>query len=212
MICISLAEKDPSQCLNLLSQVEMAEIRLDLVNYCDADIKKIFSAGKKLVATCRPKQYPDEKQMRSLTMAIQSGASYIDIEMEAPETIRKELIQVAKLNECDVILSYHNYSNTPDIVELNKMVEEMYSMGADVAKVATMANDMKDAAKILSLYSLGKRIVALGMGDAGKITRLMAPLFHAEFTFATLEKGKETAPGQVTKDQLIEILNLIKKL
>ena len=212
MICVSLAEKDPTQCLKLLSEVEMAEIRLDLVDYSDEDINKIFSSGKKLVATCRPKQYPDEKQMKKLILAMQSGASYVDIEVEAPEAIRNELIQVARQNNCEVIISYHNYTSTPDISELNKIVEEMYNIGADVAKVATMANNIKDVAKVLSLYSLGKRLVALGMGNEGKITRLMAPLFNAEFTFATLESGKETAPGQVTKDQLIEIIDLIKKL
>jgi 3-dehydroquinate dehydratase len=36
------------------------------------------------------------------------------------------------------------------------------------------------------------------MGEAGKASRLLSPLFGAFFTFASLEKGDETASGQMS--------------
>ena len=62
MICVSLAEKDPNVCLEILEKVEMAEIRIDLAELSDEDIMKIFSARKKLIATCRPGKYSLSKE------------------------------------------------------------------------------------------------------------------------------------------------------
>ncbi len=62
MICVSLAEKDPEVCLEILEKVEMAEIRIDLAEFSDEDIIQIFSAGKKLIATCRPGKYSTDRK------------------------------------------------------------------------------------------------------------------------------------------------------
>lgn len=212
MICIALAEKTIDTCLEIVKQVELAEIRLDMVNYSLEDVKRLFSSGSKLVATCRPGKYTEDIQLMYLKAAVESGAAYLDIEYEAAESYKNELIKHARSHSCDVIISYHNYESTPGIIKLQKIVEDIYAMGADVAKVATMVNQTEDVAKILSLYSNGNRLVAVGMGERGKITRLLAPILGAEFTFATLEGGKETAPGQLTRDKLLEVLEMLKKL
>lgn len=83
-------------------------------------------------------------------------------------------------------------------------------MGADVAKVATQVNSKADNARLLSLYSNEKALVVLGMGEKGKITRLIASLLGAEFTFASMDDGEATAPGQISYSKmktLIENLN-----
>ena len=58
-------------------------------------------------------------------------------------------------------------------------------------------------------------MVVLGMGEMGKITRIMAPFLGAEFTFAAMDEGKETAPGQIPYLKMKEIegyiLNEIRK-
>ena len=43
-----------------------------------------------------------------------------------------------------------------------------------------------------------KPTIALCMGDAGIISRILAKKFGAFLTFASLASGSETAPGQVT--------------
>jgi 3-dehydroquinate dehydratase-1 len=84
-------------------------------------------------------------------------------------------------------------------------------MGADIAKLATFSKSKADNARLLSLYSNDKPIVALGMGETGKITRLMAPLLGAEFTFAAMDDGQPTAPGQITYSNMKEILNKLSQ-
>lgn len=212
MVCISLAERDVTKCIQTLQDIELAEIRLDLVGYSLEDVQNVFSLDRKLVATCRPDKYEADLQLEYLKTAIEAGASYVDIEYEASESYRLELIKSAREKGCDVIISYHNFETTPSSLKLNKIIDEMVEMGADVAKIATMINNMRDVANIFSLYSRKNRLVALGMGEQGKITRLLAPILGAEFTFATLANGEETAPGQLTRDQLLEAIELIKKL
>lgn len=50
-----------------------------------------------------------------------------------------------------VILSSHNFNETPSVEELQAKAEAMRDAGADIVKIATMANDISDAATVLSL-------------------------------------------------------------
>ncbi|MEM2806315.1 MAG: type I 3-dehydroquinate dehydratase [Candidatus Bathyarchaeia archaeon] len=42
------------------------------------------------------------------------------------------------------------------------------------------------------------------MGPLGKISRLLSPVFGGFFTIASLERNLETAPGQMTIQELRE--------
>jgi 3-dehydroquinate dehydratase-1 len=202
MICVSLAEKDPNACLEILEKVEMAEIRIDLAELSDEDISKIFSARKKLVATCRPGIYSQQERLHKLRLAIESGSTFVDIEYEANEDFRNELIDFAHRHQCDVIISYHNYEMTPELDELEKIMQKCFELGADMAKIATLVKVNRDNSKILSLYKAPGRLIAIGMGELGKISRIVAPFLGAEFTYASLTDDNITAPGQISYERL----------
>lgn len=212
MICVAISDKNPKKCIEILSKVEMAEIRLDLTGYDNKTITKVFSAGTSCIATCRPDKMGLDNQYEALKTAMESGAAYVDIEIEAPKEQQEKLIKVAKANNTRIIISYHNYDETPSIDELHKIVNDCFIMGADVAKLAVQANSQQDAAKVLSLYSADKPVVALAMGDYGKISRLMAPMLGAEFTFASTDEGVGTAPGQITYSKMIEARKFYSKM
>ncbi len=211
MICIAISDTAADDCLQILDRVEMAEIRIDLNNYTAEEIRKIFGHRTQTIATCRPDRKGYDYQLEMLTLAMNSGAGYVDIEIEAPTEQREALLQVAKSNNCRVIISYHNFETTPGLRELYQLTDECYSLGADVAKIAVMTRSKADSARVLSLYSTDKPVVALGMGDAGRITRIVAPLLGAEFTFASMDNGKATAPGQISLEELKEVLHLLNK-
>lgn len=202
MICVSLAEKDPDVCIEILKKVEMAEIRIDLAEFSDDSIRKIFSTQNKLIATCRPGKYSQSDRIRKLKLAIGSGATFVDIEYEADEEFKNSLISFAHERECDVIISYHNYEMTPELDELETIMHSCFEMGADMAKLATMVNVNRDNSKILSLYKAPGRLVAIGMGELGKISRIVAPFLGAEFTYASLNDENATAPGQISYKRL----------
>ncbi len=50
-----------------------------------------------------------------------------------------------------VIISYHNYSETPSDEALEALVEDMFDEGADIAKIATTAKCVEDSARMLAL-------------------------------------------------------------
>jgi 3-dehydroquinate dehydratase I len=208
MICVSISEKDVKKCLAMIAKTELAEIRLDLTGFSIAEIKQVFAFHPNLIATSRPgKDLTANK--KKLIAAVEAGAAYVDIELEAPEAYRKDIIKAARAHACDVIISYHNYTSTPEIKELNKIMSACYRCGADVAKIAVTAHSPQDCAKVISLYDTDKRVVALAMGDFGKLTRITAPMLGAEFTFAAPDQGKATAPGQIKNDELKKLMQAI---
>ncbi len=50
-----------------------------------------------------------------------------------------------------IILSSHNFSETPPEQELHDLAAAMREAGADIVKIATTAKDICDSAKVLSL-------------------------------------------------------------
>jgi 3-dehydroquinate dehydratase-1 len=211
MICVAISDKSIQNCLSVLDKVEMAEIRLDLTGFGIEEINKIFSHPTPCIATCRPQSLGNEDQLNRLRASIKARARYVDIEIEAGANQQSIIIEEARKYGCKVIISYHNFDETPGLRELYKIVDRCFELGADIAKVVTQSKSNADNARILSLYSIEKPIVALGMGELGKVTRLMAPLLGAPFTFASMDEGNETAPGQIKYSKMKVILSGLQK-
>ncbi|MCK5563398.1 type I 3-dehydroquinate dehydratase, partial [Candidatus Bathyarchaeota archaeon] len=53
------------------------------------------------------------------------------------------------------------------------------------------------------------KIVCFAMGEAGKVSRLLSPLFGGYFTFASLDRGNETAAGQLAIQEMITAYELL---
>jgi 3-dehydroquinate dehydratase I len=211
MICTAISEKDFIKCRQMVSIYGMVEIRIDLCALDTAKVHEIFASHKNLVATCRPDHCSDTERAELLKTAIKSGARYVDVEIESDKAFIDEMKRVAADNKCDLIISYHNFDATPSQKELETIVAECFLLGADVAKIACMVNNHNDNAAILSLFQMKKRLVALGMGEKGKITRVVSPLLGAEFTFASPDQGEGTAPGQITTERMKSIFTELRR-
>ena len=59
---------------------------------------------------------------------------------------------------------------------------------------------------ISSLYAKYKNLLALGMGENGRITRVASLLMGAPFSYVSSGTAKETAPGQITREQMKNVL------
>ena len=212
MICVSIAEKNLEKCISSLEKVEIAEIRIDLTEFTNDEISQVFSQRKKLIATCRPGKYNDAGRTEKLKIAIESGATFVDIEYEAPDEYRNQLLDYAHCHQCDVIISYHNYEETPELDELENIMENCFKKGGDLAKIATHVNFNRDNSKIFSLYKAPGRLIAIGMGDLGKISRIVAPFLGAEFTYASLDESVTTAPGQISYTKLNKFILDIQQI
>ena len=209
MICVSIAEKTSEACLTALAGIDFAEIRIDEMETDKTDIKKIFSSHPRLIATCRPGKRSSQERLDLLHSAIEAGAAYVDIEVEAEGKYKDYLISRARSSGCQVIISYHNFQKTPQKSELEHIIEWCFTAGADIAKIACMVQHKNETARLLGLLNDERPLIVLGMGKLGRITRIAAPLLGSPFTYASPGKGRETAAGQLDRKTLEKMIRII---
>jgi len=210
MICVSVAEVTFEKCLYALKGIDFAEIRIDKMAVEVEDVKKIFNQHPKLIATCRPGRVDDKKRKELLLVAIEAGAAFVDVEVESDDEYKNTIVEKARSAGCLVIISYHNFEKTPQRVELEHILNWCFDSGADIAKIACRVNSEKDNARLLGLLNETRSLVVAGIGDKGKISRVVAPLLGSPFTYASLIAGKETAEGQIDKETLKRIFQTLK--
>jgi 3-dehydroquinate dehydratase/shikimate dehydrogenase len=100
------------------------------------------------------------------------------------------------------IRSYHNFDGVPD--NLDKVYQQL--LGADIIKIAVRTDDISDGLPVWNLLQkTSVPLIPIAMGEAGKWTRIMGPAFGAPLTYGSLDVGTETAPGQITAKDLIEV-------
>ncbi len=95
--------------------------------------------------------------------------------------------------------------STPAAAELKEILRRNMRLNADIYKIITTARSPEDSLvtlNFLSEVSKQSRIVCFAMGEAGKISRIACPLYGSFFTIASLDRGSETAPGQLTVEDL----------
>lgn len=214
MICISIAEKTATLCQKKIKNINFAEIRLDALERPNIkDIEKIFKNHQNLIATLRKGivEISEETRKNYLIVAIRAGAAFVDIELETDEKFKSEILAEADAANCKVIISYHNYEQTPPLVQLNKLFLEAREYGAAMIKFACMANTTKDTARLLGLLAKAKQneLIAISMGEKGKISRIAAPLLGSPFTYASSLSGEKTAPGQINAESIEKIMVLL---
>lgn len=213
MICSCIGSGSIEDIELIISQSAYAELRLDMLNLTLEETEGLFRRYNNLIATYRGDDYRSSVRKQSLKTAIRAGAAFVDIETEAPEDYLEELIRDTADTGCKVIVSYHNFENTPDFEELSEIAETCLNQGGEIAKIAVTANSEADAAKLMSLYPYIRKkgdLIAVAMGKTGTITRVAAPLLGAPFTFAVPEGSVPTAPGQLGYKEISDILVKLK--
>jgi 3-phosphoshikimate 1-carboxyvinyltransferase len=197
MICTSLQNKDYTQLQALLEQLEMAEIRLDRCALDDEEIDLLFSqTDVPLIATCRLEEESQAPEL--LERAIQAGAKYVDLEMEAPAAVGRRIREACGRWGSVLIRSYHNYEDTPPREVLLSLLKRACNFGGEVVKIVTTATSKADNDIVLSLYDEVEpgTLVAFCMGEEGRASRLEALKRGAPFTYACLSEEEATASGQ----------------
>jgi len=132
-------------------------------------------------------------------------AHVVDIELARPDI--GELAARLKELGLSVIVSHHDFEGQPAVEEMDSLASRALAVG-DVAKLAFM---MSSPAQALDLYGFlvktGGRLCVIGMGEVGRQTRLVAPLFGSVLTYG--HTGREMAPGQLSVSELVGGLQLL---
>lgn len=212
MICVPIVSETTDETIEYMDKAttfaDLIEVRIDYVK--NPDLNKILSAKKKpVIITIMPKhengkfEGSEAERIALLKQAIEFGADYIDINLGCPEL--EDLIKNKKNTK--VIVSYHNFLKTP--TNLDEIYNKIESIGSDIIKIATFANQLRDNLRILNLVKRSnKDIIAICMGVRGEISRVLAPLYGSYLTFASLGKGQESAPGQIPAETLKDIYRI----
>jgi 3-dehydroquinate dehydratase type I len=135
--------------------------------------------------------------------AARNGFEYVDIEVS---TFKLKNI-TDSLSKMDVkpIVSFHDFNKTPSSSRLGSILKKEKANGADVCKIVTTARFAQDNLTILdfiSRTSKDSKMVCFAMGELGKPSRLLSPVFGALFTIASLESERKTAHGQLTIQEM----------
>ncbi len=207
MLCVSLMQPTFETMKQHALKHHFVEIRLDSIKNLTLDgVQELFQYCHlkeiQTIATLREEKGISESLRHSLLMAaINGGADYVDLEIEGEVVFQKRVIQLAKERGTTVIISYHNYSNTPPRSILIKIIKQAIDRGADLVKIATMVDHPLENSRLLGLLDQYP-VIVVGMGVLGQITRVAAPLLGAPFTFAAQDQGAIAAPGQLKGSEL----------
>ena len=224
MICTTIQNKTAEQILEALEHCEMAEIRLDRCELSARDTENVFTSDVPLVATCRIAEVAQNEQAlqgltdsareikamqiaeKRLVRAIEAGARYVDVEIEAQKQMSKRVRGAAHENGTIFIRSYHDFEGTDSFESLKAMVEKCRYHGADIVKLVTTAHTPEDVNKVMALYDWAHgeniELVAFCMGEAGKESRLECLKHGAPYTYAALTEEEAAAPGQRPSDEM----------
>jgi 3-dehydroquinate dehydratase type I len=206
-ICVSILPKSIPEALQIIEKAEesnadLIEIRLDYLENL-AEMVNLAAHGKTpKIATDKSSRSKTE-QRKMLLSAAKSGFEYVDVELSTENL--EDLVMELKAQGTKPVLSFHKADGSLNLSELNSVLERQISNGANVCKIVTTAKRIEDNLTILNFTSAAStrtKLVCFCMGELGKISRLLSPLFGGFFTFASLEKGGETASGQMTIQEM----------
>jgi 3-dehydroquinate dehydratase type I len=212
-VCIPIVEATVEKSLIAMKEAEpwadLIELRADYLKQVKL-APLLENRRKPCIVTHRRKEeggkYKGEerKRLSVLQDAIDLAADYVDVELATKRSFVQGLIR--NKGGTHVILSFHDFRRTPSHKELQKLFDRMVRLGADVIKVVSFARSWEDNLTILSLIPFAKarkqEIVAFCMGEKGKVSRLFSPCLGAAWTYASLNKVKASAPGQMTVRQV----------
>lgn len=210
--CVCLAGISCEAALKAVRRHPFAEIRLESMRLDPGQVRRLFAAPAVLIATCRPGTLPDGGRAGLLVQAIDAGAAMVDIELESPAAFRREITRAARRRGCRVIVSHHDFEKTPSRAALSLIVDRCFKAGADIAKVACTANSARDCARLVGLLDDDREIVVAGMGPLGPRARIAAMLAGVPFTYAALQRGRETAAGQMDVATLSRVARVLGRV
>ena len=195
-----------------------AELRLDYLE--QPDLKRLFRthpgpviATNRLAAEGGQWRGSEAARRGLLEEALTLGADFLDLELAADPAWRREMWQ--RRGPSQIILSWHDFSGTPEVDRLEEIFQTMLAQEADVIKLVALAQAPEDNLRLLSLIpkakALGREIIAFCMGPAGKWSRVVAPLMGSFLTFAPFTKKGASAPGQLTVNEVKRLWNMLKR-
>ncbi len=233
LICLPLVAEDKKNLLVQASQLaglapDLLEWRIDLYEHladesrCLATLKEMrrLIGEIPLIFTCRSGLEGGKcgltpaKRLQLIYTAIISGeVDIVDLEMSSGMDLIAPVVEQTRKSGVKLILSYHNFSQTPSKEFIVDKLAQAEEMGADIAKLAVMPSGQADVLSLLGATHTARTsrvnipLVTMSMGEAGQVTRVAGGLFGSAITFAA--GGVSSAPGQLPLEDVRRVLDVL---
>lgn len=220
-ICVPLCAETFAELERLTSQAanvaDLIELRLDCLNERELGIFQqrinefVGALSIPVIITLRAseqgghRQISMEQRRQYWQQAIRPANALFDIE--------KDLCIAGHIADwAGVICSHHDFARTPE--DLEKIYEQMAATQARILKIAVFAHDTIDCLPVFRIltraHEEGRELIALAMGDAGVVTRILGPSRGSFLTFGALAQDAGTAPGQLTAERMKSVYHIDK--
>jgi 3-dehydroquinate dehydratase/shikimate dehydrogenase len=211
-ICIPILSPTTAAALAEMARLaplaDLFELRLDAM--CEFDLARLLAERPRpIIVTNRHaveggfKTQDDSARLAALAAAVRLGADYVDVELASLPAFER-LMPRRLRGPVQLIVSYHNFSGFPN--DLPAVARTIEATSADVVKVAVTPRRLEDNLVIFNLLrAAAKPTIALAMGELGQVSRILAGKFGALLTFASADADSQSAPGQVTADEMVNL-------
>lgn len=213
MICIPIVASNLDDAVKDMAEAsrfaDIIELRLDYMKR--PDLKSLLERRTKpVIVTNRPVREGgkfegnEDDRLSLLKLAIQLQADFVDVEHDSIQRLRDAAALITPASKTRLIVSYHHFQETPG--NITEIYQKLSKSGADIIKIVTSATTIVDNITIYRLLQQAKMpLISFCMGEYGTISRILYKIFGSYVTFASLQKGKESAPGQVNIHDLLNV-------
>lgn len=185
MLCTVLPTASLEKAAQAFKEIKtpLAELRLDKMEHVSSDeIEQLFDLKRLVIKTTSIAEYAE--------------AAFLDV--DHPSLIPKKRAPYQK-----VIYSIHDFEKMLDVEAL---IQEGFETGADIVKIAVRVQSTLEALRLLLLQRhYGSRLIAIGMGEEGIITRVAGLKFGMPLSYVAFDAASVTAPGQLTFEAMERI-------
>lgn len=198
--------------INLIKNVcKNIEIRADfLKNINQDDIKTIYeccSDFEKVIFTLRKVEHGGKFNLNSLyhkkiLMEAAIYFNFLDIDL-LDENLISDVKKVSK--NTNIIASYHNFDS---FINIDDIIKKMKKTEADIYKIAVKVNNFYQNFDLIShLYKedLKDKLILIGMGEEGRLSRILCPIFGSLAAFCYFEDNSKITPGQIKYHDLVNL-------
>ena len=211
-VCVAIAAANPVDMVQKADSVvrdnPFIEFRLDYLSKPALGLAKLktfveFHPEALIVATCRRAVSGGKfrgsiaSEIDVLAKAAAIGCHLVDVELETAAQLKPSDFNRLR-RSANLIISYHDFRGTKKLEETFTKIKEY---PADFIKIVTTANSLYDNVvmmKFLEKHSHEHSLIGLCMGEQGLISRVLCVRAGSQFTFAAVNPGEETGPGQLT--------------
>ena len=215
-VCVAVAAADAAllaeKAESLVRDNSFLEFRLDYIAKPALGLPRVrrfmeSHPGVVVIATCRRAASGGKfrgsiaSQLDILAKAAAAGCQLVDVELQTALKCKPQQLQKLR-GRAALVLSFHDFRGTK---KLHETLQKMVAISADFYKVVSTATTLADNVtmiKFLERESDRHSLVGLCMGEQGIISRVLGVHSGSVFTFASVSPGEETAPGQVTAQEL----------